>query len=91
MASHGVGVNVGSAPLAWFERIIMCGLEGKKATSLEAEGAEGVQVEEMGDVLAEMVAEGLVGVEGVRKVYEGEVMEGLRRGGGGEDAEENLG
>lgn len=89
VASHGVGVNVGSAPLEWFERIVMCGLEGKKATSLETEGVRGVTVEEVGGVLAGWMAEGLTGVEGVREVDEGEIINGLggdgRGTGGGVD------
>lgn len=38
VTSHGVALNV-STDLSWFERIVACGLEGKKTTSLEAEGA----------------------------------------------------
>ncbi|KAI4132527.1 MAG: hypothetical protein LQ338_000626 [Usnochroma carphineum] len=76
VASHGVGVNV-STGLGWFERIVMCGLPGKRATSFEEEGVRGRGVEEVGKVLAEVVARGLNGCEGVEVVGEGEVMEGV--------------
>ena len=37
VTSHGIGLNV-NTDLWWFDRIVACGLEGKKTTSLEAEG-----------------------------------------------------
>ncbi|KAL8930550.1 MAG: hypothetical protein Q9208_000734 [Pyrenodesmia sp. 3 TL-2023] len=73
VASYGVGVNV-STGLEWFERIVMCGLPGRRATSFEAEGRGGVGVEEVGSVLAEVVAGRLRGVEGLKGVSEREVM-----------------
>lgn len=73
IASHGVGINVNTR-LEWFERIVMCGLPEKRATSFEAEGVEGKSVGEVGEVLAEVVAGGLEGVEGTRMVDEKEVM-----------------
>ncbi|KAL8762564.1 MAG: hypothetical protein Q9184_001472 [Pyrenodesmia sp. 2 TL-2023] len=73
VASYGVGVNVNTG-LEWFERIVMCGLPGRRATSFEAEGRGGVGVEEVGVVLAEVMAGGLEGVEGLKVVSEGEVM-----------------
>ncbi|KAL8839600.1 MAG: hypothetical protein Q9170_001704 [Blastenia crenularia] len=72
VSSFGVGVNV-STDLGWFERIVMCGLVGKKATSFEAEGVKGAEIEDVGRVLAEVVAGGLSGVGGVREVREEEV------------------
>ncbi|KAL6713606.1 hypothetical protein ACLMJK_009071 [Lecanora helva] len=36
IASHGVGLNV-SVDLGWFDRIVACGLVGKRATSIEHE------------------------------------------------------
>ena len=36
ITSHGLGVNV-NVDLWWFDRIVMCGLEGKKATNIERE------------------------------------------------------
>lgn len=67
VSSHGIGLNV-HTELGWFERIVACGLEGKKATSLVAEGVGGVGVEEVGERFVELFAEGLVGCEGVRRV-----------------------
>ncbi|KAI4110693.1 MAG: hypothetical protein LQ339_001270 [Xanthoria mediterranea] len=70
ITGFGVGVNVGTE-LGWFERIIMCGLPGKRATSFEEEGVRGKGVEEVGGVFARVVAEGLEGE--VRTVTEEEV------------------
>lgn len=36
IASHGIGLNV-SVDLGWFDRIVACGLVGRKATSIEWE------------------------------------------------------
>lgn len=72
VSSHGVGLNVGTE-LGWFERIVACGLVGKRATSLRAEGVEGVEVGEVAGVLAEVMAGGLEGVQGVREMGVGEV------------------
>jgi len=36
IASHGIGLNV-SVDLSWFDRIVACGLVGKRATNLEKE------------------------------------------------------
>ncbi|KAF2738444.1 lipoyltransferase [Polyplosphaeria fusca] len=47
VTSHGVGLNV-NTDLWWFDRIVACGLEGKKATSFEKQGVEGKTVEEVG-------------------------------------------
>lgn len=35
ITSHGIGLNVSNTPLPWFGRIVACGLEGKRTTSLE--------------------------------------------------------
>ena len=35
VTSHGVGLNVNNRVLPWFNRIVACGLEGKKITTLE--------------------------------------------------------
>lgn len=85
VSSHGIGLNV-CTELGWFERIVACGLVGKRATSLRAEGVEGVGVGEVAAVLAEVMAGGLEGVEEVRGMDVGEVegMEGLGVGEGGE-------
>jgi lipoyl(octanoyl) transferase 2 len=47
ITSHGVGLNV-NTDLWWFDRIVACGLEGKRTTSFEKEGVEGKTVEEVG-------------------------------------------
>ncbi|KAF2489022.1 lipoyltransferase [Lophium mytilinum] len=60
VTSHGVALNV-DTDLAWFERIVACGLEGKRAVSLETVGARGVEVEGVGEVFARCLAEGLFG------------------------------
>ena len=39
VTSHGIGLNV-SVDLSWFDRIVACGLVGKKATSIEKEWNE---------------------------------------------------
>ena len=36
IASHGVGLNV-TVKLEWFDRIVACGLPGKKATTMKKE------------------------------------------------------
>ena len=64
ISSYGVGINVGKEVLPWFERIVMCGLVGKRATSMESEiGEKGFGVEEVGRGLAGCVAGALAGVE----------------------------
>ncbi len=61
--------------LDWFDRIVMCGLPGKKATNFEAEQVRGKSVEEVARVFAELVAEGLKDCdEVVRIVREDEVL-----------------
>ncbi|KAF2192518.1 lipoyltransferase [Zopfia rhizophila CBS 207.26] len=52
ITSHGVGLNVGT-DLWWFDRIVACGLEGKRTTSFEKEGVIGKSVEEVGKVFVE--------------------------------------
>lgn len=51
VTSYGIGLNV-ATDLGWFDRIVACGLVGKRATSLEREGVTGVEVDEVADVLA---------------------------------------
>jgi lipoate-protein ligase B len=75
ITSHGVGLNV-NTDLWWFDRIVACGLEGKRTTSFEKEGVVGKSVEEVGGSFVEEVGERLMGVEGVRRLGEEEV-EGL--------------
>ncbi|KAL8647990.1 MAG: hypothetical protein Q9226_006195, partial [Calogaya cf. arnoldii] len=46
ITGFGIGLNVGTE-MRWFERIVMCGLPGKRATSFEEEGVRGNSVEEV--------------------------------------------
>ena len=58
ITSHGIGLNV-NTDLWWFERIVACGLEGKKTTSLEAEGVKEARMEEIGKIFVGEMASGL--------------------------------
>lgn len=89
VTGFGVGLNV-STDLRWFERIVACGLEGKRTTSMTAEmlkarggGGEGGKAgsfggpttEEVADVWAAEFAAGLWGEGGVvRRITEREVL-----------------
>ena len=64
--------------LGWFERIVACGLEGKRTTSFEREGVEGKSVEGVAGVFVEEVGERLEGVGGVERVGKDVVEEMLR-------------
>ncbi|KAF2752181.1 octanoyltransferase [Sporormia fimetaria CBS 119925] len=64
ITSHGIGLNV-STDLSWFDRIVACGLEGKRTVSFESLGVKGKSVEEVGRVFVEEMAERLEGVEAV--------------------------
>jgi len=66
VTSHGIGLNV-STDLRWFDRIVACGLEGKKTTSFENEGTGGRTVTEIGDVFVTNFAAALTGISGVEK------------------------
>jgi lipoate-protein ligase B len=72
ITSHGVGLNV-NTDLWWFDRIVACGLEGKRATSYQMQGVEGQAVESVGSKFAEEVAKRLDGVEGIELVAQDEV------------------
>jgi lipoate-protein ligase B len=72
ITSHGVGLNV-NTDLWWFDRIVACGLAGKRATSYQRQGVEGQDVESVGIQFAEEVAERLAGVDGVELVAPDEV------------------
>lgn len=68
VASHGIGLNI-STDLAWFDRIVACGLVGKRATSFERIGVKpDDEVDEVGRVLAGIVARHLEDVEGTEAV-----------------------
>ena len=83
VSSFGIGFNVTSEPMAFFEKIVPCGLEGREATSLECEGVPGVRVEEVaGGFVAAFVRrfnEGYASADGARigEVYRREKYEEL--------------
>lgn len=66
VSSHGVGLNVGKEPLEWLERVVACGLEGKRGACLDREG--GVGVEEVAGLFVREFARGLEGVDEVAQV-----------------------
>ena len=72
ITSHGIGLNVGT-DLWWFDRIVACGLEGKRTTSFEKQRVEGRSVEEVGDEYVKEIAGRILGVESVEKAGEEEV------------------
>jgi lipoate-protein ligase B len=72
ITSHGIGLNV-NTDLWWFDRIVACGLEGKRATSFVKQGVEREDVDSVGKMFAEEVAAKLEGVEGVERVGKEEV------------------
>ena len=67
VTSHGIALNI-FTDLTWFERIVACGLEGKKTTSLEREGAKGWSVEQVGDIFVKRMAAELKGVTNIQSV-----------------------
>lgn len=72
VTSHGVGINVGT-DLGWFDRIVACGLVGKKTTSFEKAGVKGVELEDVGKAFAEELVRSLDGVQEVKVVEEEEI------------------
>jgi lipoyl(octanoyl) transferase len=76
VTSHGVGLNVGT-DLGWFERVVACGLEGKRVTSFEAQRVRGRGVKEVGEGFVEEFARALEGVSGVVMVEGKDVLEAL--------------
>lgn len=77
ITSHGVGLNI-NTDLWWFDRIVACGLEGKKTTSFFKQGVKEQDVESVGREFAEELSERLDGVEGVDLVKPEEVRTLLR-------------
>jgi len=69
VSSHGVGLNVGT-DMWWFNRIVACGLEGKKTTSFEGQGVKGKSVAQVGDVFVRRLAEGLQNVDGIDRTIQ---------------------
>lgn len=72
ITSHGVGLNV-HTDLWWFDRIVACGLEGKRATSFEKIGVNGESMDVVGEAFVKEVAHRLQDVEGVERVAEEDV------------------
>jgi lipoate-protein ligase B len=72
ITSHGIGLNV-NTDLWWFDRIVACGLEGKRATSFLKQGVEGQDVAGVAVKFVEEVACRLEGIEGVELVDHDEV------------------
>lgn len=66
VTSHGIGMNVGT-DLWWFDRIVACGLEGKRTTSFEREGVTGKSVDEVAERYVSEIVGRLRGVEGVER------------------------
>lgn len=77
ITSHGIGLNI-STDMWFFDRIVACGLEGKRTTSFEKQGVVGRKVEAVGVRYAKEIAGRLVGVEGVQRASEEEVAEYLK-------------
>lgn len=61
--------------LSWFDRIVACGLAGKKATSFENEGVKVKDIGEVANVFASCVAASLSGSVEVKTVTEKEVID----------------
>lgn len=72
VTSHGIGLNV-ATDLSWFDRIVACGLVGKKATSFENEGVLVKDMGEVANVFASCVATSFPGSVEVKTVTEKEV------------------
>lgn len=73
ITSHGIGFNV-HTELGWFERIVGCGLEGKKATNLREQGVkEELGVDQVADVFVRKFWERLEGVEASIRIREDSV------------------
>lgn len=71
VSSHGIGLNV-STDLAWFDRIVACGLAGKHATSFERLGVSGKTVEEVAERYVQACAETL-SADGVVRIAASDV------------------
>jgi len=79
IASHGIGLNVTGEPLGWFQRIVACGLEGKRATALEAASGSKIEggADTVADVFVEEMASRLDGITEVISITEGELLSAL--------------
>ncbi|KAL5118365.1 hypothetical protein ACEQ8H_003714 [Pleosporales sp. CAS-2024a] len=77
---HGIGLNV-NTDLWWFDRIVACGLPGKRATSFTDQGVAGKSVEGVGRVFVAELRERLQGVPELETVDEEETNALLREAG----------
>lgn len=69
VSSHGIGLNV-STDMRWFERIVACGLEGKKTTSLDLQGIQDLKVREAAGVFVEHTRNLLDGMDSIVEIDE---------------------
>lgn len=74
ITSHGIGLNI-NTDLSWFDRIVACGLEGKRTTSFAREGIDGASVDAVGSNFVHEVAQRLQGVVDVQSMAVDEVSE----------------
>lgn len=72
VTSHGVGLNV-NTDLWWLDRIVACGLEGKRTTNFRKQGIENGDVGAVGKEFVREIGERLHGVEYIEMVEEAEV------------------
>ncbi|KAI8937763.1 hypothetical protein NX059_005463 [Plenodomus lindquistii] len=72
VTSHGVGLNV-NTDLWWFDRIVACGLQGKRTTNFIKQGVVDGNVGEVGKDFVREVGERLHSVEYIEMVDEAEV------------------
>lgn len=72
ITSHGVGLNV-NTDLWWFDRIVACGLPGKKTTNFIKHGIENTTLDDVGNKLVREIGERLHGVEYIDAADDDEV------------------
>ncbi|EAT92350.2 hypothetical protein SNOG_00855 [Parastagonospora nodorum SN15] len=74
IAAIGVHMRLNvNTDLWWFDRIVACGLEGKRATSFVKQGVDVQDVGYVGGTFAKEIADRLEGIQGVERVEEDEV------------------
>ena len=72
VTSHGIGLNV-TTDLKWFDRIVACGLVGKRATSLKEQVSSDWDLRDVASVFAVCIQRSLKGVEKIKEIKEGEI------------------
>ncbi|MCJ1370226.1 hypothetical protein MMC20_001438 [Loxospora ochrophaea] len=73
VASHGVGLNI-YTDLEWFDRIVACGLVGKKTTSFQRLGVQ-IQVAAVAKVMGQYFVKRLEDIEGIEIIDEKDLIE----------------